>query len=166
MKVLGIDQSYRKCALVLLHDDTIAEVKILKGDPTKDRIDQAMSITSDIASFCNTHRPYCVGIEGLAFGARGNVTRDLAGLQFMIIACLRKEHSYLDRRIEIYDPKTIKKFATGKGNAKKEQLYEVLPISTKQLFEGLGLKKTTGREDATDAYWIAMYMRNLINANL
>ena len=54
-------------------------------------------------------------------------------------------------------PNTVKKVATGKGKADKQELYEALPLKPQALFsEKMGLKKTTGLYDLTDAYWIGV----------
>jgi Holliday junction resolvasome RuvABC endonuclease subunit len=87
---------------------------------------------------------------------RGNATRDLAGLQFVIINKLRFKGTY---SVDIIAPNAVKKLATGNGKAKKQELYEALPESTQKAFDELGVKKTTGRYDLTDAYWIAMAIK-------
>jgi len=64
-------------------------------------------------------------------------------------------------RISIVPPTTLKKFATGNGNAKKEAMFDALPSETKQVFEEKTLK-SKGRFDVTDAYWLSKYaMTNL-----
>ena len=157
MRILGIDQSYTSCGLVLLNEEgTILNSDLFKADKSKDRIAQAHQISTMIGSFCLLHEPTHIYIEGLAFGMMGNVTRDLAGLQFVIINHLRYRHGY-DEKVEIIPPTTLKKFATGKGNSKKEILYEMLPENVKTYIDDLGVKKTTGRYDMTDAYYLAKY---------
>jgi Holliday junction resolvasome RuvABC endonuclease subunit len=100
-----------------------------------------------------------VALEGLAFSKMGNATRDLAGLQFSIITYLRYVCQY---KTLIISPNTVKKTATGKGNAKKEEMYEALPQEVKNLFKDMNLKKTTGRYDLTDSYWIGKSAVNII----
>ena len=90
-------------------------------------------------------------IEGLAWGARGNAVRDLASLQGLIIeAALR---GLPVDNVSIISPTTVKKRATGDGKAKKDALFESLPPDAHDKF--LEYKKTKGRYDLTDAYWIA-----------
>jgi len=62
-------------------------------------------------------------------------------------------------------PTTVKKFATGKGNADKEMMQNAFIAET-----GLDLKKLLGQtesqwnpsSDLIDAYWIAQYGRSLL----
>ena len=164
MLVLGIDQSYKSTGIVLLEDETIVDVLTFKANDVRmkgkveepiDRFDQSVEIAKFIGDYAVKHLPEAIGVEGLAHGGLGSMTRDLAGLQFTIINHLRT----LDfRRMEIIPPTTVKKFATGKGNSKKEVLYEFLPESIKLLFDEKGFKKSKGRYDVTDAYWIARFL--------
>ena len=154
-KVLGIDQSYTSCGLVLVENSQIVEVEKISAHKDWDRYDQAHDVARQIKWFCSLHEPDLVGIEGLAFASMGNATRDLGGLLFTIVLGLR--HSGYRMTTEIIPATTIKKFACGYGRAKKDQVYEALPQEVKDLFDEKGYKKTTGRFDMTDAYWIARY---------
>ena len=164
MLVLGIDQSYKSTGIVLLEDETIVDVLTFAANTIKiekkveveiDRFDQADEIANFIGDYLLKHLPEAIGVEGLAHGGLGSMTRDLAGLQFTIINHLRTLNF---RRLELVPPTSVKKFATGKGNSKKELLYEHLPDSTKLLFDEKGFKKSKGRYDVTDAYWIARFL--------
>ena len=165
MLVLGIDQSYKSTGIVLLEDGaqvvealtfTAETVKIVKKVEVEiDRFDQSVEIAKFIGNYAVKHLPEAIGVEGLAHGGLGSMTRDLAGLQFTIINHLRTLNF---RRLELIPPTTVKKFATGKGNSKKEVLYEFLPESIKRLFDEEGFKKSKGRSDVTDAYWIARFL--------
>mgnify|MGYP001823205010 CR=1 FL=1 len=154
MKVLGIDQSYSCTGLIVIEGDVLKHVEALKSPKDMDIHARANWIATHIQMLADLHSPDCVGIEGLAFGMRGDATRDLAGLQFVIINKLLF-HSRGDYPIEIVAPNAVKKFATGNGKAKKEELYESLPKLTQERFLEVGVKKTTGLYDLTDAYWIA-----------
>lgn len=153
MRVLGIDQSYTSCGVVILEDDKVVQMEILKSPKAMDIFDRAKTIATLVSTFVMSQDMDGVALEGLAFGMRGSATRDLAGLQFTIVQYLRKHH----HDPEIITPKTLKKFAVGKGNAKKEDLYEALPDDVKEMIHEKGFKKTTGRYDITDAYWLAKY---------
>ena len=61
-------------------------------------------------------------------------------------------------------PTVLKKFATGKGNAKKEQMYEAFVEQTgfdirKEL--GITRKLASPETDCIDAYFIAQYIKTL-----
>ncbi len=122
------------------------------ADKTTNRFAQAYEIALHIGKYIDTYSPDVIAIEGLAFGMRGNVTRDLGGLQFVIIAHLQEVKNKL---VDIVAPTSVKKFATGSGRAKKEDMIESLPSEIHTYFINLGVKKTTGLADLADAYWIA-----------
>lgn len=152
MKVLGIDQSYNSSGIIVLLDDTIIHSECFKSNKSFDRFGQAYEIAIHIANVLDTFKPDIVAIEGLAFGMKGNVTRDLGGLQFVIVSHLQEVKK---QPVKIIAPLTVKKFATGSGRAKKNEMIESLPKYALNNFTKLGVKKTTGLADLADAYWIA-----------
>ena len=156
MKILGIDQSYTSSGLVVLKGKKVLHAEKFVSDSSTDKPARAWEIAQHIGKLVDQHRPDVVALEGLAFGMRGDATRDLAGLQFVIV-CVLRNHG---KECIIVSPRTVKKIATGNGRADKMELYNHLPKSTQKLFEEMGLKKTTGLLDLTDAYWIAKTASN------
>jgi len=153
MRILSIDQSYTSCGIVVFDDTEIIHVDrfVTKGKD-KDMFQRAVIIAEEIVKVAKEFSPDLVALEGLAFGMRGSATRDLAGLQFIIVAWLREINNF---DVDIIAPLTVKKFATGNGRSKKEELYECLPQKTKDfLVEEKGYKKSKGLFDLVDAYWI------------
>ena len=85
----------------------------------------------------------------------GNNTRDLGGLFYIVMVRLTVNNDF---NVQIVNPKTLKKWATGKGNAKKEEMIDAVPQEIKNIFgDKLGCKKTTGLDDMCDAYHLAGY---------
>lgn len=158
MLVLGIDQSYNASGIVVLEGDNIIHSGCFKSNKEFDRFGQAYEIAIHIANIVDAYKPDIVAIEGLAFGMKGNVTRDLGGLQFVIVAHLQEVKK---QPVKIVAPLTVKKFATGSGRAKKNEMIESLPNYALNEFLELGVKKTTGLADLADAYWIAKTAQNL-----
>lgn len=152
MIVLGIDQSYNSTGMVVLKDDVIIHSECFKSNKEFNRFGQAHQIAMYIGEVVDTYKPDIIAIEGLAFGMKGNVTRDLGGLQFVIVAHLQEVKK---QDVKIIAPLTVKKYATGSGRAKKEEMIESLPNNALNIFLKLGVKKTTGLADLADAYWIA-----------
>lgn len=155
--VIGIDQSYNSTGVCVMDSDKrVLDLFIIKI-PTSvgDIFARANAVADKIAALLSKYMPIGIGLEGLAFAMMGDATRDLAGLQFTVVNKLR--YAYDFHQIVIPPPNTVKKLATGMGNAKKEALYEALPEEIKKLIEEKNYKKTTGRYDATDSYWIAVY---------
>lgn len=149
--ILAVDQSYTSCGIVVLNKDIVTHAERFVTDKTLDIFERANQAAKHLVGVANTFDVEYVAIEGLAFSKVGNATRDLAGLQFTIVHELRFGEKY---NIRIVSPNAVKKVATGKGNANKELLLEYLPKDALKKFESLGVKKTTGLLDLTDAYWI------------
>ena len=160
MIVLGIDQSYNSTGIVVLDvevSDNIIYSGKYKSNPEFNRFGQAYEIAMHISNVVDTFKPDIVAIEGLAFGMKGNVTRDLGGLQFVIVSHLQEVKK---QPVKIMAPLTVKKYATGSGRAKKEEMIKALPKHALNNFLKLGVKKTTGLADLADSYWIALTAHN------
>lgn len=164
MKILSIDQSYTCSGIVILDDGQIKHLEVYKTarpakkNDMKATYHRAFMVSEHICNLAKIHKPDLVSIEGLAFGMRGNATRDLAGLQFVIVTELI-ERLHLD--VEVISPLSVKKFATGSGKAKKEEMISSLPEDILNKFLDLGVKKTTGLADLADAYWIGLTADNI-----
>jgi len=156
-KIFGIDKSYTCSGLIVLEGDEVLHSEKFVTDASKDKPARAWEVAKRINEIVDLHKPDIVALEGLAFGMRGDATRDLAGLQFVIVCLLRE---MCGKECIVVSPRTVKKIATGSGNADKMEMYELLPKEIKKLFEEMGLKKTTGMLDLTDAYYIAKTVSN------
>lgn len=152
MSILAIDQSYTSSGVVVLTDEGELETFHLhSSDSEQDPFYRAWHIAQHIVTVATENQVRFVALEGLAYAKAGDSTRDLAGLQFVITCMLRYVHGY---HVEIIYPTTIKKFATGRGNCKKEEMIDFLPQDVKDRFDQYGVKKTTGLLDLSDAYWL------------
>lgn len=160
MIYVGIDQSFTCSGIVILDEDysmlgahTI-ETKVKEYSSNFFRAKHIANTLLEIIEGYSPDYKIKVGIEGLPYGARSNVTRNLAGLQYAIATAL-PDHVLLE--LEEYPPTSVKKFATGNGRAEKEDLFQALPPDVKSAFEEI--PKTRGRYDLTDAYFIAKLRR-------
>lgn len=160
MKILAVDQSFTCTGIVVMKDSQMLHCETFKTDKSKDIYLRTWEVVLKLCQVYNDHKPDVVALESLSFSSFGNATRDLAGLQFSIMTQLRHVHGYDVRIVPIG---TIKKFATGKGNAKKVALLEHLPNDVRKTFDELGVKKTTGLLDLTDAYWLGRTLENMNN---
>lgn len=151
---IGIDQSYSKTGYVVVDDNkNVVQHGVITTDKAKDVYDRASDLAAKLVEIVNLYKITDVRIEGLAFGIRGDATRDLAGLQFVVITKLR---SVIDNiSIKIIPPTTLKRFATGSGKATKQQMIESLPQTIGQQFKIY--KISTGLTDVTDGYWLSVY---------
>jgi Holliday junction resolvasome RuvABC endonuclease subunit len=152
---LGLDQSYKSFGYCLLDNNSnlIDFGTIKTTDKDGDKVDRCTIITKQIIQYVEKHRPVNITIEGLAFGMRGDATRDLAGLFFVLVTSLR---NYGFNPV-VVTPLSLKKFATGSGKSEKAQMVDALPQEVKDKFIDAGYKKTTGLTDLADAYFLSKY---------
>jgi len=154
---MGIDQSFSCTGIVvfdgndyMIHHQTI-KTKKEEGSIFK----RSLIITNNIIDLIKLYGVDRINIEGLAFGNMpGNATRDLACLQGVIIT---KILDVLGKECNIIPPKTVKKIATGNGNASKSDMIASLPEKILEEFKLKGYRKTTGMADVTDAFFIGKF---------
>jgi Holliday junction resolvasome RuvABC endonuclease subunit len=159
MIYLGVDQSYTSSGIVIfdvnLETTTVIHTEIFKTPKEMDIYQRAWKISMHIVDLCIKHSVQFVAIEGLAFGMRGDATRDLAGLQFTIITQLMCEHNI---PVTVITPKSLKKFATDNGKATKKDMINALPPEVLEVFKGQGYKLTTGLADLADSYFLGSFL--------
>ena len=114
MRVFGIDQSYTSSGLIIVEQEQVVHAQKYVSDTSTDKPARAWKIAHYIGSLVDKHKPDVVALEGLAFGMRGDATRDLAGLQFVISCILRYQHN---KDVIVVSPRTVKKIATGNGTS-------------------------------------------------
>jgi crossover junction endodeoxyribonuclease RuvC len=159
MRILAVDQSFTSCGLLVFEDEKVIYAERYVSDDALEKFDRAWAVSQRVRGVANLYEVEAVVMEGLAFSKFGDATRDLAGLQYIIATQVKFEEKL---PLYVIPPNSVKKRATGKGNSKKEELYDVLPSEPKKIFDEMGLKKTTGRYDLTDAYWIGISGREFI----
>lgn len=125
---LGIDPSLTGTGLVSLNEEKIEKAILLKSKKNGDtpalelqRIDNLVSEIRREAKDCFGDRDGIVAIEGLAFMARNTTALvQLSALNYFI----RKEVSAITgKKFVIVAPSSLKKFVTGRGNAKKSEMF-------------------------------------------
>ncbi len=157
MKLLSIDQSLSSTGIIIWEDELKWQIaKSTKGDDVVVRI---RTITEQIGYLIKTHKITHVVIESLPYGINSTSVRPLAGLYYCIANLCK------DMKIEFAEANVtgVKKFATGSGKAKKEDMIAAAIKAQPVLFENIAklkIKKTTGLADLADAYWIGAYYRN------
>lgn len=100
-----------------------------------------------------------IAIEDYSYGAKGRVFHiaENTGILKYLLWKRGLEH-------QVVPPTTIKKFATGKGNAKKHEIVEQFEYETGlNITDILDIKRKSAREtspvtDIADSYFIAKYM--------
>lgn len=158
MITMGIDQSFTCTGVVIADSDGELEyaemIKTTLGDG--DYFERADMIASEIAEMSRVYGVHEAFIEGLAFSRNQGSSKYLAGLQFVIVSSLRRMPNAPD--VTLVAPGSLKKFATGKGNASKDAMVAALPAEVKEYFcDHMGAKKSTGLYDLTDAWFLAKF---------
>jgi len=159
---LGIDQSYTYTGWSILDGDkNIIDCGVISTSKDEGIFTRANYIATTLGDIVQKHTPK-IAIEGLAYGMTGSATRDLAGLQFVIVCYLQK----LQYEVDIIAPKSIKMHAhkkiildepelKAKEMKKKQNMYKALPQTIKEQLEPYKLLKTKGLYDVTDSWWLA-----------
>lgn len=121
MITLGLDLSLTETGTTVLKDGNLVSKGVIKSKPSGkrpcDEVRRIQGIVNDIKKILDEHNPDMVILEGIAFMARNTTAlAQLAGLSYMV----RSE--IVDRNIPflVVAPTSLKKFATGKGNAQKD----------------------------------------------
>ena len=149
-KYIGIDPS-TKTGLVILNDDG----SVFLNEEVKTKVDSDPGRFMDIASqVMNTIHVECheedvkIMIENFSFGSKGRAVSTQYGIGWAIrIELVKHGLPYTE-----VAPGGLKKFASGKGNTKKDEL--VLPIYKKWGFE-------SNSDNVRDAYVLAQIGRYL-----
>lgn len=156
---LGIDQSLSCTALVMtdLRNYQLVDIKTIETKPAQFEsiFQRVLFIADEVMKFYHENMYaetfYDIVIEGLSFGSNTNATRDLAALQAAIM--FRLIDVDMEKYTRIIAPTSLKKFSTGKGNAKKIDMFEFLPPDIKSNFQQF--PKTRGRFDLMDAFFLS-----------
>lgn len=154
---MGIDQALGITGVVITNDTKeliFYEYLRTKKDDFETKFHRIESIANRIVTIAAKYSPDKIIIEGLPFGMRNsNSTRDLAGLQAVIICKLIQFGCVTPT---IIAPRACKLKATNDGNADKEKMKNALPKHVLKAFESTGAKKTTGIWDLADAWFLSL----------
>ena len=126
-------------------NSNLIDFKIISSNAKDSDYQRLIDINSQVINFVNTHNPSLIVIEGLAFRSIGSKAKTLAGLHYLV-AC---ELISLQYEVKIVYPSTLKKYATGRGNASKTDMINATP---REILDQFKCKKI---DDLVDAYWLA-----------
>lgn len=154
-RILGFDQSYTSSGYCVSVDSNVTAFGTFKTNKELEVYKRAIETADFVVKLVQEHNVEEIHFEGLAFGIRGDATRDLAGLLFTIITTVIRQIP--DTKYTIIAPTSLKKFATGTGKSDKKAMIENVPPEVMEQFVTAKFKKTTGLADITDAYWLSLY---------
>jgi len=181
MRFIGIDYSMTSPAVTIITADSFsshffAQNKKQEGHapphfysysyPTHSDldIDRYARLANWVFAIAKFTQDDIISIEGYSMGSVGAV--------FSIAenTAILKNNLYLNNiKYNVVAPTTLKKYATGKGNADKLQMYERFTEKTKtdprKVYSGEKAKLGSPFTDIADSYWLADYSKNIIAAN-
>ncbi len=148
--VMGIDPSLTSTGFVVLRDGQLLEHAAFHTRTTGPV--RLLEIQDQMLARIRDHRPELVAIEGYAFGVRGGAAFSLGELGGVLRVGM---HLRSAKWIEVA-PSQVKKFATGKGVAEKDQM--LLTV-----FKRWGIEFKT--HDEADAYVLAQIARAAVEGS-
>lgn len=113
---IGIDPSYNGFAIIIV-DKTgdILQQKLINTDSKKEIEERIIDLENEFGFVANIMHLQSVYIEGPSYSSNGAFQLQMGALHFYLrIFLFKKNINY-----KIIAPGTLKKFVTGKGNAKK-----------------------------------------------
>ena len=157
MRVLSLDQSLTNAGIVIWEDGLVYDFTVLHSDKSEEDHLRIMYIVDNIEAICKEENIDVISLESLSFGSISTSVRVLAGLYYAIRIMAER----LDIECKDFTPKSVKKFATGSGNAKKPDMWKALPENIKTKFENKVKTISAGKYDLADAYFIGkIYLEN------
>ena len=186
MKLLSVDQSTAKFAYVIWDNIVPVSRNVIrtgKSDCKKKienvnyfdtTIEQIIYIVETFIHTVKQEKPDVICFEGLAFGAMGDQTRNLAGLYFCMLYKL-KELGYSENvNLFVVTPTKNKAYAKTllpepvdkkekKVKMDKKVMIQLAEETWPDMLEGLkNSGKDAGREDVADALHIGRYVYDVI----
>ncbi len=147
--ILGIDPGtlVMGYGLIAINKNKVSllEMGVLQLAKNKDHAERLELIYRKMETLIKTHQPSAVAIESPFFGKNVQSMLKLGRAQGVAIAAAMMH----GLRAEEYAPRKIKQSITGRGNATKEQVWEILQHI-------LGFKEDVRFMDATDAVAVAL----------
>ena len=142
-RFVGIDPSTKTGLVIMDEDGNLYNTEEIKTTATEDPL-RFIDIANQLIDQLEPNDIVC--IEGFSYGSRGAGVSTQYGLGWIIRHHLyMKGYEYLE-----VAPTSVKKFATGKGNTKKDEM--VLPIYKRWGFEH-------NSDNVRDAYVLAQIAR-------
>lgn len=146
-RIIGLDPSTKTGFVALDKSGQVLRAKELTGVGGVDPV-RMITLIDEVMDHIN--KGDLVIIEGFAYMANGQYILQLGAIGWGIrMALVRRGVKYIE-----VAPGQLKKYATGKGNAKKENM--IMPI-----FKNWGFEHNS--DNVRDAYVLAQIGRSLIN---
>lgn len=145
MRVMGVDTSTKTGYVILDDKGDVAKVGVISYPPHTNRFARFAGYTRDVYDLVDAYGVDLVIIEGYAFAGKFNNS-----LQYELGACIRMKLYQEEVPFVEVPPTSLKKFVTGKGNAKKNLM--LLSVYKRWDFD-------TEDDNEADAYGLAQFGR-------
>lgn len=158
LAVLAIDPSLAGTAYAFARPGRPVELERIKTSPASSvraRLARYEQISTPIVEVARLHEPVLCLIEGYSFASAGGQVSGRAHDRAELGGVLRwRLRDHVREFVEVA-PSTLKKFTTGKGNAKKPEVVSVASRRWNQTFR---------TDDEADAYALCMLGLALVGA--
>jgi Holliday junction resolvasome RuvABC endonuclease subunit len=157
-KILSIDPSLNSLGYCIFEDGVLYDFGVLAHSKDLDQYIRIHHILEDIEKIIKEEDITQVVIEGLSYNSISISVRVLGAIYFSILIICYKYGIEWDE----ITPLQVKKFATGSGKAKKQDMWKALSENVQQKIEQKYKTVSSGKYDICDAYWIGeMYLENI-----
>ena len=148
MRVMGVDTSTKTGYVILDDKGEVVNVGVLHHKPQANRFARYAHYTREISELIIAYGVDLVIIEGYSYAGKFN-----SSLQYELGACIRMKMWQDEVKFVEVAPTSLKKFVTGKGNAKKDLM--LLSVYKRWDFD-------TEDDNEADAYGLAQFGRAII----
>ncbi|WP_298745308.1 crossover junction endodeoxyribonuclease RuvC [uncultured Microbacterium sp.] len=119
---VGLDLSLTSTGIAIIHGDQITTRRITskgkQGATTAEQVDRLGKLVENIAHEVPWTDHARIAVEGPSYGSTGTAAHILGGFWWMV----RHRLATLDLDVVVVPPGTVKKYATGRGNAGKDEV--------------------------------------------
>ena len=145
MRVMGVDTSTKTGYVILDDAGDVVKVGVINYPPHSNRFARFAGYVRDVSDLVDAYGVDLVVIEGYSFAGKFNNS-----LQYELGACIRMKLYQEEVPFVEVPPTSLKKFVTGKGNAKKDLM--LLNVYKRWEFD-------TEDDNEADAYGLAQFGR-------
>lgn len=133
MRVMGIDPSLTSTGLALVVDGQIAATDCVKSSPTGDTpaevVGRILAVADGVIEVALDYHPDIVVIESASFASKFGKPHERAGLYWFLVG----NFIGMGVRVVTVAPQSRAKYGTGKGNAKKADVYAAVKATYQPL---------------------------------
>lgn len=147
MYFTGIDLSFTGTGLIILDNQkNVTFQEVITSNSKDETTERIQKITNRILNKLDEHNNLNgIYIEGISYGSTGKAFSQLSGLYYHTL--IELENKFPSTTIKSIPPGTLKKFITGKGNAKKD-------LILLNVYKKFGIE--FNNSDLADAFSLAM----------